>query len=138
MRIVGGQLSGRRFASPKSKSTRATSERVREGIASALQSRNAFAAAHCLDLYAGTGAYAFEAISRGAATAVSIDRQADCVAAIAKSAAELGIADQITVLHSWPSAFRRRSVALTWCSLTHRTTPSRMPSRYSTNCWKWV
>ena len=63
MRIVGGALSGRRFAGPPGEATRPTSERVREAIASAIESRGGFEDTQVLDLYAGSGAMAFEALS---------------------------------------------------------------------------
>ena len=65
MRIVGGRLSGRRFAAPGGRGTRPTPDRVREALASALESRGAFEDACVLDLFAGTGALSFEALSRG-------------------------------------------------------------------------
>ncbi|MBZ0119259.1 MAG: RsmD family RNA methyltransferase, partial [Sandaracinaceae bacterium] len=56
MRIVGGALSGRRLEAKAGSSTRPTSERVREAIASALEARGWIEGRHVLDLYAGTGA----------------------------------------------------------------------------------
>lgn len=91
MRIVGGTLSGRRFRGPPGDATRPTSERVREAIASALEARDVFEGAVVLDLFAGTGALAFEALSRGAARAVLVERDRRVAAAIARSAQELGL-----------------------------------------------
>lgn len=91
MRIVGGTLSGRRFRGPPGDATRPTSERVREAIASALEARGALEGAVVLDLFAGTGALAFEALSRGAARAVLVERDRRVAAAIARSAEELGL-----------------------------------------------
>lgn len=98
MRIVGGALSGRRFAGPKGDATRPTSERVREAVASSLESRGGFEGARVLDLYAGTGALAFEALSRGAAHAVLVDRDARVVRGIEDAAASLGLAARASVL----------------------------------------
>lgn len=98
MRIVGGTLSGRRFAGPPGDATRPTSDRVREAIASAIESRGGFERARVLDLFAGTGAMAFEAISRGAAHAVLVERDAKVARAIARSAAELGVTAQCTIV----------------------------------------
>jgi len=92
MRIVGGRLSGRRLASPSGQGTRPTSDRVREALGSALQARDAFDGARVLDLFAGTGALSFEALSRGAASSVLIDRDASALRRIKQSSAELGIA----------------------------------------------
>lgn len=98
MRIVGGVLSGRRFAGPPGDATRPTAERVREALASALHSRNAISGATVLDLWAGTGALAFEALSRGALRAVCVERDRRVAEAIVKSAKELGLEDRVTVV----------------------------------------
>lgn len=71
---------------------------MREAIASAIESRGGFAGARVLDLYAGTGAMAFEAISRGAERAVLVERDPKVARAIAASAAELGIGDRCAVV----------------------------------------
>lgn len=94
MRIVGGTLSGRRFAGPTGSGTRPTSERVREGLSSALDSRDLFHGRRVLDLFAGTGALAFEALSREATSAVLVDRDRQLVKALDKSAAELGLRER--------------------------------------------
>ncbi len=54
--------------------TRPTSDRVREALFSALEARDAIAGARVLDLYAGSGALALEAVSRGAASAVLVEK----------------------------------------------------------------
>lgn len=98
MRIVGGSLSGRRFSGPPGDLTRPTSERVREAIASAIESRGGFEGTRVLDLFAGTGAMAFEALSRGAERAVLVERDPKVARAIGKSAAELGLTARCTVI----------------------------------------
>jgi 16S rRNA (guanine966-N2)-methyltransferase len=98
LRIVGGALAGRRFGRAIGESTRPTSDRVREGIASALSSRDAFAGARVLDLYAGTGALAFEALSRGAERALLVEADAAAARAIEESARELGVERRAKVL----------------------------------------
>jgi 16S rRNA (guanine966-N2)-methyltransferase len=97
MRIVGGALGGRRFGRPQP-GTRPTSDRVREAVASVVASRRGFEGARVLELFAGTGAYAFEALSRGAERAVLVERDRRAAAEIERSAAELGLSDQITLL----------------------------------------
>jgi len=91
MRIVGGRLSGRRFGAPGGRGTRPTSDRVREALGSALESRGAFDGAHVLDLFAGTGALGFEALSRGASDAVLVDIDPQAIRQIKRSADELGL-----------------------------------------------
>lgn len=97
MRIVGGRLGGRRFTGPPGDQTRPTAERVREAIASALMSRGRIEGATVLDLFAGTGAMAFEALSRGARHATLVDAAPRVVRAIEESARELGLAAEVTV-----------------------------------------
>ncbi len=98
MRIIGGRLGGRRFDGPASNATRPTSDRVREGVASALAARDAFADAIVLDLFAGTGGWAFEALSRGASRAVLVDRDRRACDQIKKNAASLGLSAQARVV----------------------------------------
>jgi 16S rRNA (guanine966-N2)-methyltransferase len=76
-RIVAGTAKGRRIAVPP-RGTRPTTERVREALFNALESRIELADARILDLYAGSGALGLEALSRGAAhvTFVEADRRA--------------------------------------------------------------
>jgi 16S rRNA (guanine966-N2)-methyltransferase len=97
MRIVGGALRGRRFDAPKGKGTRPTSDRVREALASALESRGAFDGARVLDLFAGTGALSFEALSRGADHAVLAEKDGRVLAGLKKSAGALGLTDHVTI-----------------------------------------
>lgn len=98
MRIVGGRLGGRRIAAPRGQSTRPTSERVREGIASALEARGWIEGAVVLDLFAGTGALSFEALSRGAARSVMVEKDAALARTIEKGARELGVGDAVSVV----------------------------------------
>ncbi|MDH4281922.1 MAG: RsmD family RNA methyltransferase [Myxococcales bacterium] len=95
MRVIGGRLSGRRFGAPKGRSTRPTSDRAREALASALQSRDAFCDARVLDLFAGTGALTFEALSRGASQALVVDRDPRALKQVAESAKELGLGAEV-------------------------------------------
>lgn len=71
MRIIAGRLGGRQLLAPKGWKVRPTSERVREALFSALGDIDGY---RVLDLYCGTGALGIEAISRGAAEAVLVDR----------------------------------------------------------------
>jgi 16S rRNA (guanine966-N2)-methyltransferase len=98
VRIVGGELSGRRFGPKIGPATRPTAERVRAAIASAIESRGGFRGCRVLDLFAGTGAMAFEAISRGAVGAVLVESDVRAAREIARSGRELGIDDRCTVI----------------------------------------
>src|SRR6476646_11429086 len=72
MRVIAGELKGQRLVAPRGWKVRPTSDRVREAIFSALGDR--VEGARVVDLYCGTGALAIEALSRGAAGAVLVDR----------------------------------------------------------------
>jgi len=121
LRIVGGTLSGRRFAGPVSDATRPTSERVREALASSLEARDLIAGAEVWDLYAGSGALAFEALSRGAERALLVEQDARTAKSIEQSAAQLGLADRTRVVR----ASLGRPKALTRLS-THSRRPATL------------
>ncbi len=72
MRVIAGELKGRRLVAPRGWQVRPTSDRVREAIFSALGDR--VNDSRILDLYCGTGALAIEALSRGALDATLVDR----------------------------------------------------------------
>ena len=72
MRVIAGELKGQRLVAPRGWKVRPTSDRVREATFSALGER--VVGAGVLDLYCGTGALAIEALSRGAASAILVDR----------------------------------------------------------------
>ena len=71
MRVIAGELKGQRLVAPRGWKVRPTSDRVREAIFSAL---GEVGGTRVLDLYCGTGALGIEALSRGAAAAVMVDR----------------------------------------------------------------
>lgn len=75
MRIVAGKFRGKQLEAPKSDEIRPTSDRVREAVFSIIGSRIGphLDGRYVLDLFAGTGALGFEALSRGAAHCVFID-----------------------------------------------------------------
>jgi len=79
MRIVGGRLKGRVLSAPPSRAIRPTSERLRESIFDILEHRfpGQIEGARVVDLFAGTGALAIEALSRGARFALFVDNGAE-------------------------------------------------------------
>jgi 16S rRNA (guanine966-N2)-methyltransferase len=79
VRVVAGAFKGRRLQAPKGTRTRPTADRVREALFSMLGD---VTGGRVLDLYAGSGALGIEALSRGAASATFVDRDARAVAAI--------------------------------------------------------
>ncbi|WP_019903506.1 16S rRNA (guanine(966)-N(2))-methyltransferase RsmD [Methylobacterium sp. 77] len=94
MRIVGGDLRGRRLATPKSDAIRPTSDRLREALFNVLAHAydDAVADARVLDLFAGTGALSFEALSRGASYALLVDEGAEARGLIRENIDTLGCA----------------------------------------------
>jgi len=90
VRIVGGTLRGRRIALAAGAELRPTPDRVRETLFNWLGQR--LDGARCLDLYAGSGALGFEAVSRGAARVVMVERDRRALAALRRAREELGAA----------------------------------------------
>jgi len=93
MRVVAGRYGGRRLVAPPGSATRPTSDRVREALFSVLGA--AVEGARVLDLYAGSGALGIEALSRGAASAVFVDRSARAIAAIRTNLEALDIEAEV-------------------------------------------
>jgi 16S rRNA (guanine966-N2)-methyltransferase len=93
VRIIAGEWRGRRIQIPDNTSVRPTPDRVRETVFNWL--RDSLAGARCLDLYAGTGALGFEALSRGAAEAWFVEQDAALVEALKATGAMLGAAPQV-------------------------------------------
>ncbi|WP_258904418.1 16S rRNA (guanine(966)-N(2))-methyltransferase RsmD [Actinokineospora sp. UTMC 2448] len=89
-RIVAGVAGGRRLAVPP-KGTRPTADRVREALFSALEAALDLDGARVLDLYAGSGALGFEALSRGAALATLVESDRTAVKVLRDNAAALGL-----------------------------------------------
>lgn len=90
-RIIGGSAGGRRLETPRGDGTRPTSDRVREALFSALQSRlGSLNGLHFLDLYAGSGAVGLEARSRGAERVTLVEQDRKTAAVISANVATLG------------------------------------------------
>lgn len=84
---------------------RPTADRVREATFNALWSMGVLEEARVLDLFAGSGALAIEALSRGAASAVLVDHAAGARAAIAHNLAVTGFEDHVTVVPTGASRY---------------------------------
>ena len=89
-RVVGGSWGGRRLVTPAGETTRPTSEKVRAALASSLYSTGGLVGARVLDLYAGSGALGLELVSRGASSAVFVERDRAALAALRENVAALG------------------------------------------------
>jgi 16S rRNA (guanine966-N2)-methyltransferase len=94
MRIVGGRLRGRTLATPKSQAIRPTADRLRESLFNILAHAygDPVSGARVLDLFAGTGALGFEALSRGAAFVLFVDDGAEARALLRQNVETLGVA----------------------------------------------
>lgn len=93
MRIVAGRFKGHALAAPKSDAIRPTSDRLREAIFNVLAHAydDPVDGARVLDLFAGTGALALEALSRGAAFALLVDEGAEARGVIRTNTDALGV-----------------------------------------------
>lgn len=98
IRVVAGTAKGRRLASPPTDATRPTPNRVREAVFNSLYSLGALEGARVLDLYAGTGALGIEALSRGAAEAVFVERDPAVAAVLRDNLEATRLADRATVM----------------------------------------
>lgn len=94
MRIVAGKLKGRAIGAPEGQGTRPTSDRARQAIFNVLE-HAAWAeplhGARVMDLFAGSGALGFEALSRGAAFALFVETDDDARGAIRENADAYGL-----------------------------------------------
>lgn len=87
MRIIAGIYKGLRISEPLVETTRMSKERLREGVFSALQGM--IKGSRVLDLFAGSGAYGFEALSRGAQEVFFVDNNKVAINALEKTKATL-------------------------------------------------
>jgi 16S rRNA (guanine966-N2)-methyltransferase len=96
LKISGGELRSRSVPAPRGLATRPTSAKVREALFAIWGAR--VEGARVLDLYAGSGAVGFEALSRGAAAATFVELHAPTAVAIKRAAAELGVSGRTAVV----------------------------------------
>lgn len=98
LRIVGGAARGRKLRVPRGLRVRPTADRVRETIFNILGQR--FDGERVLDLYAGSGAFGLEALSRGAGEAVLVDADREAIAACRENASALGYDARVEIVRS--------------------------------------
>ena len=91
MRVIAGELRGRRLMAPRGQTTRPTSDRVREATFNALVSLAVVDDARVIDLFAGSGALGIEALSRGASHATFVERDRDALEALGENLARCGL-----------------------------------------------
>ncbi len=107
MRVITGTARGRRLITPEGFDTRPTTDKVKEAICSSLQFE--FPGANIIDLFAGSGQMAIEALSRGAARATFIDADQRAINCIRQNIKNCGFADQATILKSDAISFLQRT-----------------------------
>ena len=117
LRVIAGQLGGRRLSAPRGQTTRPTSARVREALFSILGPLDGL---RVLDLYAGTGALAIEALSRGAERAVLVEHDRHALQALRDNIAALGLDSRAVVVptrlpRALTSALAGRPFELVFC-----------------------
>ena len=97
MRVITGSAGGRRLLELEGLETRPTTGRVKEGVFSALQFD--VEGRRVLDLFAGTGQMGIECLSRGAASAVFVDRRKDAAQLVKKNLALTNLQDRARVVN---------------------------------------
>ena len=98
MRVIGGDAKGKHLYSPKKSNLRPTSDGINESLFNILHT---LSGKSFLDLFAGSGNVGVEALSRGAAKVVFIEKNAVMANAIKRNIRELGFADKCEVLVTW-------------------------------------
>ena len=106
LRIIAGEFKGRRLKAPAGRSVRPTGDRVKEAWFSILQP--SLPDARVLDLFAGSGALGFEALSRGAVGVDFVETHKASLAAIRDNAATLGAEARVTIHRSDAMRFAER------------------------------
>jgi len=95
VRIIAGDFKGRRIKTPATDKVRPTADRVREAWFNILQ--GSIPGARVLDLFAGSGALGFEALSRGAVSVDFVEKHTASLRVIHANASLLNVADQVTI-----------------------------------------
>lgn len=97
-RIIAGTARGRRLVAPRGTATRPTSDKVRGAIFNLLG--QFFDGGAVLDLYAGTGALALEALSRGFERATCVERERAAAEALRRNAEACGFAGRVEIVQA--------------------------------------
>lgn len=109
MRVISGQLRGRQFKSPPGRRSHPMSEKMRGALFNSLGDISGLSV---LDAYAGSGAIAFESISRGAASAVAIDKSILAYRTIKKNLDSLDLEEVVKVTRANISTWSDNNVDL--------------------------
>jgi 16S rRNA (guanine966-N2)-methyltransferase len=95
VKVLAGALKGRRLVTPRGSTTRPTADQVRIALMDTLMPR--LPGARVLDLFAGAGGVGLEALSRGAAHATFVERDARAVAALRTNVETLAVGPQVRI-----------------------------------------
>ena len=106
MRIVGGKYKGRVLTAPKGDGTRPTTDRTRESLFNILSNTIDFNGLRVLDLFSGTGALGLEALSRGAASVVFVEKANAALAALKRNVDALAITEATQIVRGDATTLR--------------------------------
>jgi len=98
VRLIGGRWRGRRLAVVQAPGLRPSPDRLRETVFNWLAPR--LPGAHCLDLFAGSGALGLEAASRGAASVTLVERHPHAAACLRASIEQLEAGEQVSLIEA--------------------------------------
>jgi 16S rRNA (guanine966-N2)-methyltransferase len=98
MRVIAGELKGRKLGAPTWEGLRPTSDKLRETLFNVVSQR--VPGARVLDLYAGTGAIGIEALSRGAAHVTFVEKDARALKLIEQNLRHCGVSDRYAIIRS--------------------------------------
>lgn len=98
MRIIAGSARGRRLFAPDGQGTRPISDRAKEGIFNMLVSHGQVVDAVVLDLYAGSGSFGLECLSRGAEHVTFVERDRGAAATIQRNLDQFGFDDRASIV----------------------------------------
>lgn len=116
IRVVSGEFGGRKLVVPDGLATRPTTDKVRQAVFNSLDSAGLIDGAHVVDLFAGSGALGIEALSRGSASCVFVERDRAALHALRANIAALGLEGRTNVVSSdvpaWVPALRGVDLAL--------------------------
>ncbi|MGA9116299.1 MAG: 16S rRNA (guanine(966)-N(2))-methyltransferase RsmD [Bacteroidota bacterium] len=111
MQVIAGRFRGRALEGLPDRSVRPATARVRQAVFDVLAGRMEFGGKTVLDLFAGTGSLGIEAISRGAAQAVFVERHRAALRVIERNLARLGCREQAEVWDADAMEFMERAQA---------------------------
>ena len=116
IRVISGEFGGRKLVVPGGLATRPTTDKARQAVFNSLDSAGLIDGAAVTDLFAGSGALGIEALSRGAASCVFVERDRAALQALRANIAALGLVSRTTVVTSdvpaWVPALRGVDLAL--------------------------